>query len=332
MENDKYKNLIISYLEDNIRDEDLVTLLNWLDENPANKNLFFEIKDIWDSRYQPNTVQLPARPLWKKSISAPKESKLPRWRKIVTNISKYAAIVAITITATMLLQKERIKEVTRETAYHQVLVQNGKQSQLIVLSDGTKVWINASSSLKYPESFDASQRTVWLDGEAYFEVVENATHPFVVRTGTMDIKVLGTHFNVTAYGSDPKITTTLVEGKVELWTGAGETAYAATLEPNQQAVYLKDENRISLRTVDPSLYTAWKDGYYKFYYTSFGEIAERLEKMYNVKIVFTNESLRQIPYSGTFAQEQSLREVLEIIRDVKHFNYTIKDNQITINK
>ena len=330
MDNNKYKNLIINHLEDDIRDKDLVMLLDWLDEDPANRKFFFGIKDIWDAR-RGGHVSLPARPLWKKVLLPAGETyRIPRWRRLAIHIGKYAAMIAITVAVTVLLQKKQV--VTKEVAYHQVMVQNGKQSQLIVLSDGTRVWINASSSLKYPASFDPAQRTVWLDGEAYFEVAENEAHPFVVRTGVMDVKVLGTHFNVTAYASDPKITTTLVEGKVELWTVHNKTAYATTLEPGQQAVYLKDENRIVLRKVEPALYTAWKDGYYKFDNTSFGEIAERLEKMYHVKITFADESLGQIPYTGTFVQEQSIREVLEIIRSVKPFRYHIKDNHVIISK
>ena len=330
MEYEKFNSLIISYLEESIQDKDLAVLLDWLDDDPANRKFFYEIKDIWDAQRLEH-LSLPAQPLWKKELQpVEKQYEMPRWRRLAIQASKYAAVIAITIVATVLLQHKQV--ITKETAYHQVLVQNGKQSQLIILSDGTRVWINASSSLKYPGAFDQAQRTVWLDGEAYFEVAENAAHPFVVRTGNLDIKVLGTHFNVTAYSSDPKVTTTLVEGKVELWTAHDKTTKIATLEPNQQAVYLKDENKIELRDVNPGLYIAWKDGYYRFFNTSFNEIAGRLEKMYHVKITFDDESLSQISYTGTFVQEQSIREVLEIMRAVKPFTYKIKNQLITIKK
>ena len=329
MGNGKYKNLIISYLEESIQDSDLVILLNWLDEDTANRTFFYKIKDIWDSRRLEH-ISLPAKPLWKKALLPDKKVyEIPRWRRLAFQICKYAAVIAVTVVATVMLQKNR--NGTEETANHQVLVQNGKQSQLIVLSDGTRVWINASSSLKYPESFGRRQRSVWLDGEAYFEVAENTARPFVVHTDMVDVKVLGTCFNVTAYLSDRKVTTTLVEGKLEIWTGQSEKTNVATLEPNQQVVYMKDDNTIVLRDVDSRLHTAWKDGYYKFYNTPFHEIAERLEKMYNVQIIFADKSLRQIPYTGTFVQEQSIREVLEIMRGVKPFKYTIKNQQVTIN-
>ena len=331
MENSKYKSLIIRHLEDNIHDEDLVALLNWLDEDPDNRKFFFQIKDIWDSR-RSGHVSLPELPLWKKALpQSDQVHKIPYWRALAVRIGKYAALIAITATVTMFLQKKHGVEI-KENIYHQVMVQNGNQSQQIVLSDGTRVWINASGSLKYPETFDSEQRTVWLDGEAYFEVAENKAHPFVVHTDMMDVKVVGTSFNLTAYASDRKLTTTLVEGKVELWTGNGKTAHSATLEPGQQAVFLKDENRIVTQKVDPTLYVAWKDGYYKFNNTSFGEIAERLERMYHIKITFVDQSLLQIPYTGTFAQKQSLTEVLEIMCSVKPFKYTIQNNQITIQK
>ena len=329
MEDSKHKDLIISHLEDNIRDKDLVTLLDWLDEAPANRKFFFRIKDIWDSKRLGDIhIIMPAVPLWKKA----KLYEMPRWRTIAVHIGKYAAAIAIAVAITALLMMKQTTEVTRETVYRQVWVQNAKQSQPVVLSDGTRVWLNASSTLKYPESFESAQRNVWLDGEAYFEVAANAEYPFVVHTDMLDVKVLGTHFNLTAYSIDRKTIATLIEGKVELWTGDGEKIYAATLEPSQQAVYLKDENRTSLHTVDTGMFTAWKNGYYKFNNTSFAEIAEYIEKTYQVKITFTDESLRQIPYSGTFVQEQNIRELLEIMRSVKPFKYQIKENQVIIKK
>jgi len=332
MKDSKYKYLIIRHLEGDIGDKDLIVLLDWLDEDPANKKLFFEIKDIWDAR-QAGNISLPEEALWKKSLlPTGKLYEMPRWRKLAIHIGKYAAMIAVIVTISVLLQKKEPVELSNEIVYHHISVQNGKQSQPVVLADGTRVWLNDSSSLKYPELFDATQRAVWLVGEAYFEVAENETHPFVVHTGMLDVKVLGTHFNVMAYASDPIVTTTLIEGKVELWIGVGETVYAATLTPNQQAVYLKGENKVTLRTVNADLYAAWKDGYYKFNNTSFGEIAELIEKMYHVQITFIDESLRRIPYSGTFVQEQGVREMLEIIRNVKPFKYTIKENHITITR
>jgi ferric-dicitrate binding protein FerR (iron transport regulator) len=332
MEHDKYKYLIINYLEGNLRDEELSMLLNWLDEDPANRKFFFEIKDIWDSRLA-GKVSLPAEPLWKKSLETEgKTSGTPRWYGYAVQFGKYAAVIAITLALSFLFHKKQEAKPLSENTFFQISAQNGKQSQLIVLSDGTRVWLNASSTLKYAESFGVGQRNVRLDGEAYFEVTENKSLPFVVSTGGLDVKVLGTKFNVMAYASDPQITATLVEGKVELWTGDSQKVFAGAIEPGQQAVYRKDADSIAFRKVDAALFTTWKDGYYKFDNASFGDIAERLEKIYNVKITFTNESLRKIPYSGTFVQEQSIREILEIIRGVKPFNYTVKDNHITIKK
>lgn len=322
---EEYKNLIISHLEGNIREKDLIRLLDWLDKNPDQKKKFFEIKHIWDSRLQNTSVQIPPMP--ECEIRSPEKRKRRSIRHILINMGKYAAIILITIGVNRMFFTGN--SVGDELSYNQVIMQNGKQSQLLILSDGSKVWINASSSLKYPTSFETGQRSVWLDGEAYFEVAEKKDQPFVVHTNLHDIKVTGTSFNVNAYDGNDKVITTLVEGEVQLWLDGKELA---TLTPNQQSIFIKEENGVTLTEIDPSLYTAWKDGFYKFYNTSFEEIAERLEKMHNVDIIFTDKSLLQIPYSGTFVQDQNIQEILDIMQNVKPFKYTMKDKTVTISK
>ena len=319
----KYKQLIIEYLEGNISGTDLDRLLDWIDESAGNKEIYFRIKDTWDSKLRMKALRIPVRPLWKASQPVGQRNG----KRIFIEVLKYAAVIVLTIGITLMFREDRIVE--KETAYHQLSVQNGKQSQVLVLSDGTKVWINASSSLRYPEYFSADQRSVWLDGEAYFEVVGNADQPFIVHTDMIDIRVTGTSFNVTAYKEDDRIITTLVEGSVSLWKDGQQLS---GLQQNQQAVFGKKSRRLQLQDVDPSLYVAWKDGYYKIFDTSFEEISHRLEKMYDVKISFTDESLMKIPYSGTFAQEQSLREILEIMCSVKSFRYRIDHDRVYISK
>ena len=284
------------------------------------------MKDIWDSHRK---VAMPVLPKWKMKLPEKEHSKR-RFRNMIINTGKYAAAIVIAAGITLMLNNNETSN-TIEKVYRHVLIQNTTYSESIVLSDGTRVHVNTSGSLKYPESFSTDRREVWLNGEAYFEVSENAACPFLVHTDMMDIKVLGTRFNATAYESDQKTTVTLIEGKVELYCH-GEVPKTLILEPGQQAVFWKNNHEIATHSVDPDLYIAWKDGYYKFVNTSFGEIAERMEKMYHVKIVFADESLSQIPYSGTFIREQSLKEVLDMMHDVKPFEYSIKDNLVTIRK
>ena len=200
------------------------------------------------------------------------------------------------------------------------------------LSDGTLVWLNAGSKLRFPQSFvDADKnRMVYLEGEAFFDVAKNRERPFIVNTQEVDVKVLGTKFNISSYDTDDYIATTLVEGSVGVYeTRTPENGIYLT--PSFQANYDKFGNNFSKTEVDTDIYTAWMQDRLVIDNLKFSEILVRLERRYSVKFVNKAESLNDEIYKGEFVNED-IESVLKTISLSTPFKYEINQNVITITK
>lgn len=206
----------------------------------------------------------------------------------------------------------------------------GKQRQ-ITLGDGTQVWLNAKSELRYPKDFLGKEnREVFLDGEAFFNVSENREKPFIVHTSGLAIEVLGTAFNVRSYAEDPVVETTLVSGKVSIASPAEDSIHHVTLLPNQQALFSKDSKQIALEeSVNTEDYTGWKNGLMIFDNKPFSYIKETLERWYDVTITMEDKKSLSCTFSAKF-KDKSLQEVLEIFKNTESINYWIKDGQVFI--
>ncbi|TKG97392.1 FecR family protein [Puteibacter caeruleilacunae] len=183
----------------------------------------------------------------------------------------------------------------------------------MVLEDSTEVWLNADSRLVFPNKFVGTKRLVKLEGEAYFSVRKNKQLPFIVELNGMQVRVLGTQFNVSAYNNDVSIKTTLVEGKVSLYQQ--ESAVDdIVLNPGQQGIYNKDETIINVKEVDVSQYISWKDGRFVFTYETLEQITRILERWYDVEFEFQDEALKSVRFSGEFLRYDNLDEIFKIIR------------------
>lgn len=205
-------------------------------------------------------------------------------------------------------QKQRTKDIKEE--YNTLVTPCGCEYQ-ITLVDGTKVWLNAASSLKFFTSLQGDERRVWLEGEAYFEVAHNAQRPFIVESGGQRIRVLGTHFNVNSYRSEKAIYTTLVEGSVEVSALNGNIK--ATLRPNEQATYCRQSDEsISIKEVDSSLATAWRSGSFIFSQATITEIMEDLSRWYSFDFE-VSPHLNKLQFSGQFPRYENLDKIIMII-------------------
>jgi ferric-dicitrate binding protein FerR (iron transport regulator) len=205
------------------------------------------------------------------------------------------------------------------------------------LSDGTKVWLNSKSSLKYPVEFNRGQRTVTLEGEAYFEVSKNPHRPFTVKTKSGNVTVLGTHFNVSSYVEDNNFATTLAEGKVKV-SGFGTSTEnsAVILKPGQQAQINEGSDVVKITEVDPQTYTSWKDGKFYFENENLKSILNKMSRWYNFKVHFENKSLEQIKFTGIVLKEEPIDYLLDIISKTSNIKYKItkinKAYEVSINK
>lgn len=197
-------------------------------------------------------------------------------------------------------------------------VENGKsEKKKVILPDGSVVWLNAESKLYFPEKFDTDKRNVILEGEAFFDVIKNKNAPFTVKTEQIDIRVLGTSFNVRSYTDDDLIETTLVTGAVEIKNKVNldaDVEKTIKLTPNHQAVYSKTNKVINLTQVDTKYYTSWKEGQLLFSNESLIVVAKKLSKWYGKEIKIENsEAIRNCRITLKIDKE-CIDQVIEILK------------------
>lgn len=213
-------------------------------------------------------------------------------------------------------------------SYNTIATPVGGQYQ-VNLPDGTKVWLNAASSLKFPASFARlKEREVQLSGEAYFEVAHNDKMPFIVKTNRQDVLVLGTHFNINSYADETTTKTTLLKGSVlARMTGLkGEDGDHVLLKPGQQAVLYQS---FTVKPVDVEEVTAWKDGNFLFNDTDLRDIMKQLSRWYDVRVDY-DEIPKKRFFSGFISRSVSLSKVLKLLEFTGNIQFNIENKTIKI--
>jgi|CXWL01.1.fsa_nt_gi ferric-dicitrate binding protein FerR (iron transport regulator) len=236
---------------------------------------------------------------------------------------------------------------------NEISISQGSRSK-IQLPDGSQVWINSGSKLTYGNSFNGDSREVQLDGEAYFDVVKDAKHPFIVHTSGIDIKVLGTAFNVKAYNSEPVIEATLIHGSIEVTKKNQQDASRIMLKPHEKLVYnrfsdtdIKDQRAYIKPVLNASsviikplkkniadsaiVETAWVYNKLIFEDEKFVDVALKMERWYDLKISIENEKVKNYRINGSFVNETA-EEALQGLQLMMPFNYSFKNNEIKISK
>lgn len=211
--------------------------------------------------------------------------------------------------------------------YNSLLVPSGAHYQVVVLPDGTKVWINAASSLRYPTAFTGGERKVELKGEAYFEVAHNATKPFRVASNNQTVEVLGTHFNISAYDDDPAVKTTLLEGRVKV-TGTANQAVRFLL-PGQQAVLGK--NAFTVSKVETTEAVAWKNDQFEFQDDNIQHIMRVIARWYDIRVTFDGP-IPEDKFGGTINRNAGVAESLSILELTGKVHFHIEGRQIIVSK
>lgn len=196
----------------------------------------------------------------------------------------------------------------------------------LVLPDGTKVWINAGTTLQYPATFSEDSRTVRLSGEAYFDVQRDESRPFIVETRKLSVRVLGTRFNVSAYPDDGQIVTTLNSGQVAIETGRED---AILLEPDQQLSFDKKTNEVSLQQVESSAYSAWRSGDILLENVTIIEMIRTLERRFDV-VIKPDKGLQERTdrFTAKFVSGESIDKILDVISKIAHITYEHKGDKV----
>lgn len=254
--------------------------------------------------------------------------RLPVWKRV----SRVAAILVVAaglgLGAYWLLPAKQV------TAANLVQKQNSKGiKSTIVLSDGSKIWLNADSKVQYPALFTGNSREIYLNGEAFFDIARNPAKPFIIHLSNGTVRVLGTSFNVKAYDNQPVVETSVATGKVAFIPRLKNNRPADTvfLTPNNKVVYRLHEEQITTATTVSADDKAWTEGKMIFRSLSFEEIAIELERNFGKRIVFDNDDVKKYRLTGSF-QNNTLVEILDYLSKTKTFSYSVSDEAIVISR
>lgn len=233
--------------------------------------------------------------------------------------------IQITKTASgQLIYHVQNNSVSSKLSFNTIETPRGGQYRLI-LSDGTKVWLNANSSLKYPISFSKTERLMELKGEAYFEVTKNKKAPFKVISNNQVIEVLGTHFNINGYEDEPYIKTTLIEGAVRVSERANQ-AYVV-LKPGEQSRF--HANRFEVKNVDTESAVAWKNGYFTFDKSTLESIMRQISRWYDVEVNYQDKKVKEQIFSGNISRFENASQVLAILELTGLVHFKVEGRRIT---
>lgn len=302
----------------------------WREETPENESLFLKLKEQWESIHQDASVcVIPDKTIvWGKIQSSihQKIKQVPLYTRSflirVTGIAAMIAIVAGALLGIFLFQAE--ENITDNSLV--VLAPSGQKSQLI-LPDGTLVWLNSDSRLTYSSTYNASGRTVTLDGEAFFDVRQNNRYPFIVRTGMVDIKVHGTAFNVNAYADQTDISVSLLRGSVSVLSSTDQRLLTSLL-PNQSASISKNGMACRVDTCDVETESIWHLNKLKFEGTPAIEMWKKLERWYGVNI-----TLQHVNTANAYwftVKTESLTELLEVIDKLTPIEYELNGEEVSV--
>ena len=229
----------------------------------------------------------------------------------------------------LLAYKEIEEGKNGETAYNEIEIPQGAGFQL-KLGDGTVIYLNSMSKVRYPVVFPKGERRIELEGEAFLEVAKDSARPFIVETKYVDVQVLGTKFNVSAYADDPTVMTTLVEGAVRV--SSEENGVSAVLKPSEQLVFSKEEKTAEVRKVDVRYYTAWRDGWFRFQDVTLEELMKVVVRWYDIEVVYADPEVKEYRFGCNFNRMNSIETFVNILEENGKIKIDRKDKTLVIKK
>lgn len=321
MKNTRIHSIAVKYFEGNISFEEEVELYDFVKASKENDLLFRKWEDEWFETLVSDKDIISEQNTNNKSVG--KSISLIPFKRII----EYAAAAIISFAVF-----EGIHYFTKpeEKAEEFFIVEtsNGERSK-VVLADGTSVWLNAGSTLKYGSHFNSKNRKVELYGEAYFEVTKQPGEiPFTVKTQNYDVVVKGTKFNVTSYSDDDEITTTLIEGKINVRYGNKDIAVL----PGEEVLLDKTSGKISHYNTDVSQCNSWIDGNLIFDSISLEELSKRLSRRYDVDIVLDDNLDYQAEFKITLQNQETIEDVLTALIEIIPIKYKREKDKIFIRK
>lgn len=300
------QNVLYRFFEGLASVEEEKNVREWLEASSDNKAIFLKERRIFDAILLTDMDQHPRKKLCRSHF--------------FYDFLKVAALITLIFGSCLFYYQYHT---SKDKMLYQTLSVPAGQRINIILPDGTDVWLNSRTTIKYPVSFDQKERRVFLNGEAYFKVKRNVRKPFIVHTDKYDVAVLGTEFNVEAYSDQEEFKTTLMKGRVKV-SSIKDKSDMVVLDPRQMAYMQKGKLHTAL-VEDFSIYR-WKEGLICFKNAPFDEIMRTFEKYYDLSIRVENKQVKGQTYSGKFRQTDNMEDVLKVLKQDIDFSYEY-DNQ-----
>lgn len=342
------KELLKKYLNNSCNQEELKIVLEWFKESGRSQECKELLSNFWedfkcsDEDKGSNLDRILDTIHHKINISATKELlekadddifKYKKKENLIIRLSKIAAFLVIPLLGYGLYISTKYfgtkqSQISANQSYNEIFSSEDAITK-VTLPDGSMVWLNHSSTLKYPPVFTGKTRSVELFGEGYFEVKSNPKVPFIVKTEEIETKALGTKFNIMAYPEEERIEVSLINGHVEIMhlEPNGSIITLKSMKPTDLSVYWKERNELVTRTIKDDRYFSWKDGKLIFEKEPIGEVAKKLSRWFNVDIQINDPELYELTYTGTFIHE-TLPQVMELLSLVSPIRYSISDRQV----
>ncbi len=346
---DSEKRALIEYFSGSVHGNTMSILNNWLETDDQNKLLFDQLSDIWQAgSYAGVNNKIDVEHAWselQKQLHV-ENNQLRIWSTVWLRIAA-VFVFAFFLGGSAIYLFNKVSGNKLASSVIEYVAPLGSRS-FIQLADGSKVWLNSGSTIKYKNTFGAKNREISLNGEAFFEVAKNKHLPFVVKTSEINVVALGTKFNVKAYQEEKTIETTLIEGSVRLESDCVKLTGNVVLSPNQKATYTKkhisteseakqpektetadSETKPKLaieKEVKPEPIISWKEKRWIINNEKLGDLAVKLERRYDVNFIFDNELLKDYSFGGTL-EDETLEQIMDAISFSSPIKYII-DNKI----
>ncbi len=316
------KELLQRYIEGNVSKEETETVVDWLDEDEANVRELMALHKLYD-------ISLFNKPVEESKTTLIKTKSAKKYRKIAYELLKIAAVFLLFAALSELFLHKPEKAINNEMAFQTLFIPAGQRAELL-LPDSTKVWLNAKTKLVYPVSFGEGDRTITLDGEAYFDVKPNEKQPFVIQTKTMDVKVLGTELNIMAYSELNTTEVALLKGAVDIKAiGKNSSDHTTnhTMKVNEHIMLYN--GKLNISQIEDFEYFKWKDGLLCFNNETVESIIGKLQLYFDIKISVEKKDLLKYKYTGKFRTKDGVEQVLKVLQLEHKFIYT-RDNELNL--
>lgn len=330
------KDLFIKYLQGICTEDEFEQFLMWIKSDSLTESGKIAIMEIWNEfepeagsddkiRYNYILDKIHHQIIIQQNLNHFRLKRASTKNRLLTMVTRVAAILLLPVLALFLYTNSSKNDLYTENL-NELEIEAPVGSRInFELSDGTRVWLNHGSKLKYPRNFSGNERNVFLTGEAFFEVAHNKDLPFIVQTNHLDVKATGTAFNVSAYPGNDLVNTTLVEGKVILYEKTNNREIRV-LYPNQCLKFNSQKRNYILESENTKKYTAWKDGQLVFKNDQITDVAQKLAEWYNIEVEISNEKVKAFTFTATFTDE-TLSQALDLLSLATRVSYKLTQSK-----